>query len=185
MICFYCKKELKDNDKFCPYCGIRVSASQQNDITNTTNIHTEETQELKTSEIPNNIITKKNIIVSTGDLKQDYEIIGPVYFQTSNKGIFSSALSTLVKKYHNELEQMKTSGQLTDVRLDWGFLYGEWSVGQNDFDRAFFVSVQELRARAAMLGADAIICMRQDIDLDTNGFTYFYLQIYGTAVKFK
>ena len=25
--------------------------------------------------------------------------------------------------------------------------------------------------------------MRQDIDLDTNGFQYFYLQMYGTAVK--
>ncbi len=39
--------------------------------------------------------------------------------------------------------------------------------------------------RAAALGADAIIGMRQDIDLDTNGFSYFYLQMYGTAVKFR
>lgn len=35
----------------------------------------------------------KNIIVTTGDLKQDYEIIGPIYFQVSNnkfqiKGFF-------------------------------------------------------------------------------------------------
>ena len=36
-----------------------------------------------------------------------------------------------------------------------------------------------------MLGADAIIGMRQDIDLDTNQFQAFYLQMYGTAVKFK
>jgi uncharacterized protein YbjQ (UPF0145 family) len=36
-----------------------------------------------------------------------------------------------------------------------------------------------------MLGADAVIGMRQDIDLDTNGFQFFYLQMYGTAVKFK
>ena len=35
------------------------------------------------------------------------------------------------------------------------------------------------------MGADAVIGMRQDIDLDTNAFTYFYLQMYGTAVKFK
>lgn len=28
------------------------------------------------------------VIVTTGDLKEDYEIIGPVYFQVSNKGLF-------------------------------------------------------------------------------------------------
>ncbi len=62
---------------------------------------------------------------------------------------------------------------------------GEWSVGQSDFDKAFFVAVQGLKKRASLLGADAIITMRQDIDLDTTNFLYFYLQIYGTAVKFK
>ncbi len=29
----------------------------------------------------------ENILVTTGDIKQDYEILGPVYFQVSNKGI--------------------------------------------------------------------------------------------------
>jgi len=78
---------------------------------------------------------------------------------------------------------MKRSGQMGEDRADWGFLYGEWSVGQSDFEKAFFVSVEELKKRAALLGADAIISMRQDIDLDTNSFQYFYLQMYGTAVK--
>ena len=39
--------------------------------------------------------------------------------------------------------------------------------------------------RAEKMGADAIIGMHQDIDMDTNHFQYFYLQMYGTAVKFK
>ena len=47
------------------------------------------------------------------------------------------------------------------------------------------VTVEELKKQAARIDADAVIGMRQDIDLDTNGFTYFYLQMYGTAVKFK
>ena len=68
--------------------------------------------------------------------------------------------------------------ELTGVR--W---YGEFSVGQSDFEKAFFVAVEELKKRAALLGADAIIGMRQDIDLDTNTFQFFYLQMYGTAVK--
>jgi uncharacterized protein YbjQ (UPF0145 family) len=125
------------------------------------------------------------IIVTTGDLKRDYEIIGPVYFQVSNKGVFSSALSKLAKQYMAEIAQMRRAGQMGGARTDWGFLYGEYSVGQSEFEKAFFIAVQELKKRAELLGADAIISMRQDIDLDTNAFQFFYLQMYGTAVRFR
>ena len=125
------------------------------------------------------------VIVTTGDLKQDYEILGPVYFQVSNKGLFGSALGNYVKKYQAEIQAMKRSGTMSQDRADWGFLYGEWSVGQSDFEKAFFIATEELKKRGEMVGADAIICMRQDIDMDTNGFSYFYLQMNGTAVKFK
>jgi len=124
-----------------------------------------------------------NILVTTGDLHKEYTIIGPVYFQVSNKGIFSSALSTLIEYYQAELEQLKNQGQLSKNRQDWGILYGEMSAGQNDFEKAFYVAVQELKKRASLLGANAIIGMKQDIDLDTTAFQYFYLQMYGTAVK--
>ena len=123
------------------------------------------------------------VIVTTGDLKEDYEIIGPVYFQVSNKGLFSSTLSDLVNKYSAEIEEMKNHALMSERRSDWGFLWGEYSVGQNDFEKAFFVATQELKKRALMLGGDAVVSMRQDIDLDTKGFQYFYLQMYGTVVK--
>ena len=123
------------------------------------------------------------VIVTTGDLKEDYEIIGPVYFQVSNKGLFSSTLSDLVNKYSAEIEDMKNSALMSERKSDWGFLWGEYSVGQNDFEKAFFVATQELKKRALMLGGDAVVSMRQDIDLDTSGFQYFYLQMYGTVVK--
>lgn len=123
------------------------------------------------------------VIVTTGDLKEDYEIIGPVFFQVSNKGIFSSTLSELVNKYSAEIEEMKNNALMSERRSDWGFLWGEYSVGQNDFEKAFFVATQELKKRALMLGGDAVVSMRQDIDLDTSGFQYFYLQMYGTVVK--
>ena len=115
------------------------------------------------------------VIVTTGDLKEDYEIIGPVYFQVSNKGLFSSTLSDLVNKYSAEIEEMKNHALMSERRSDWGFLWGEYSVGQNDFEKAFFVATQELKKRAVMLGGDAVVSMRQDIDLDTSGFQYFYL----------
>ena len=125
-----------------------------------------------------------NVLVTTGDINREYEILGPVYFQVSNKGVFGSALSSLVKKYKDQIASMKKQGSMSQERSDWGFLYGEWSVGQSDFEKAFFVATEELKKRGEMVGADAIICMRQDIDMDTNGFAYFYLQMYGTAVRF-
>ena len=125
-----------------------------------------------------------NVLVTTGDINREYEILGPVYFQVSNKGVFGSALSSLVKKYKDRIASMKKQGTMSQERSDWGFLYGEWSVGQSDFEKAFFVATEELKKRGEMVGADAIICMRQDIDMDTNGFAYFYLQMYGTAVRF-
>ena len=124
-----------------------------------------------------------SIPVTTCDLHQPYQIIGPVYFQISNKGILSSALGHYKKKYQALIQEMKNQGTMSESRADWGFLYGEWSVGQSDFEAAFFIATEELKRRAAMVGADAVIGMRQDIDMDTNGFAYFYLQMYGTAVK--
>lgn len=126
-----------------------------------------------------------DIIVTTCDLKQDYEVIAPVYFQISNKGAFGSTLSKLSAEYTEKLKKLSTEGQMSKHQMDLGWLYGEFSVGQNEFDKAFFIAVEELKKRAARMGADAVIGMRQDIDLDTNAFTYFYLQMYGTAVKFK
>ena len=127
----------------------------------------------------------KDMIVTTGDIREEYEILGPVYFSVSNKGIFGSQLSGLVKKYRPILDQKRKDNQTNPERIDWGFLYGEFSTGQNDFDKAFFIAVEELKERAKILQADAIVHMRQDIDTDTNGFQFFYLQMYGTAVKLK
>ena len=126
-----------------------------------------------------------DMIVTTGDIREDYDVVGPIYFQVSNKGLFGSALSRLVTQYQEQIKKMKSAGTISQDRSDWGFLYGEWSVGQSDFEKAFFIAVEELKKRAEMVGADAIIGLRQDIDLDTNGFAFFYLQMYGTAVKLK
>ena len=77
-----------------------------------------------------------------------------------------------------EISNAKKQGQVGAPRADWGLLYGEFGqVGQTDFEKAFFVAVQELKKRAASLGANAVIAMRQDIDLDTTAFQYFYLQM--------
>lgn len=123
------------------------------------------------------------IIVSTGDLKKNYEVIGPIYIQVSNKGAFGSTLTTLIRKYRDEVKRQREEGRFSPKQRDWGFLYGEWGVGQSQFDEAFYVCVRELQERAAKMGGDAIIWLRQDIDLDTSAIQYFYLQMYGTVVR--
>ena len=62
---------------------------------------------------------------------------------------------------------------------------GEFSVGEDDFQKAFFIVMEELKRKAITIGADAIIHMRQDVDIETHDFQFFYLQMYGTAVKLK
>lgn len=125
------------------------------------------------------------VLVTTVDLPSPYVVIAPIYFQVSNKGLFSSDLGRLKKKYQDEIQDMRRAGKMNDSRIDWGWLwYGEWSSGQNDFEAAFFVATRELQNRAFQMKADAVVGMRQDIDLDTHGWQFFYLQMYGTAVRF-
>jgi hypothetical protein len=123
--------------------------------------------------------------VTTGDLKEAYEVIGPVYFSVSNKGFFFNQLGALITKYQKKLAELKAGGAINGITMDWSFLYGQFSVGQSQFDSAFFVAVEELKLRAGRVGGDAIVFMRQDIDIDTTGMQYFYLQMYGTAVRLK
>ena len=105
------------------------------------------------------------MIVTTGDIRQDYEILGPVYFQVAGKV---------------ELASMWKQREIGEGRVD---------MGQSDFEKAFFVAVKEIEKRAAVLGGDAVIGMRQDTDMEdpdtagSSGFVFFYLQMYGTAVK--
>lgn len=132
----------------------------------------------------------REVIVTTGDIKQDYDIIGPVYFQISNKpeGFSTSSFLEYKELYEREINEMKVSGGLVESHsgnIDWGCVWGEYCLGQSAFEFAFYVAVEELKKRAKMLGADAVVFMRQDIDLDTDVLQYFYLQMYGTAVRLR
>lgn len=121
----------------------------------------------------------KEILTTTADLKQDYEVIGPVYYHISNNGFFTSQLSKLLKKYEKSLE--KTD----DADENWRTAYGKFSLGMdNRFDKAYYVGVRELQERAADLGGDAIIGLKQSIQLDQT-LQLFHMQFYGTAVKLK
>jgi len=130
-----------------------------------------------------------NMPVSTGDIPGKYEIIGPVYFQLSNKpeGLGESPLSNYKELYAEEIEQLVSSEEgrkMDDGTLTWACAWGQWCLGQSHFDIAFFIAVEELKKRADMIGADGIIFMRHDVDLNLEAYQFFNLQMYGTAVKF-
>ncbi len=134
-------------------------------------------------------VVESKLIVSTGDINKPYEIIGPVYFQVSNKpeGFSTSVFQDLKDYYVDKIDRMKASGELTEGgqgSSKWACMWGEWCLGKSNFDIAFFIAVEELKKRAHMLGADGIIFMRQDIDFDIKEIQFFYLQMYGTAVRF-
>lgn len=114
------------------------------------------------------------IIVTTADLKQEYEIIAPVYFQVSNRGFFTSRLSKLLKKYEAELKELKEDKQ-----------YNDKNKINSRLEKSFFIAVKELQRKAREIGADAVVGMRQSVELDQTGHPYFSLQMYGTAVKLK
>lgn len=131
----------------------------------------------------------KEIIVSTGEINKAYEIIGPVYFQVSNKpeGFEASTLFEYEEIYAEEINHLKNNIRSSGDRegsAKWACAWGEWCLGESNFEIAFFIAVEELKKRAAMVGADGIIFMRQDIDMDLEAFQFFYLQMYGTSVKF-
>ena len=58
-----------------------------------------------------------DIIVTACDLKEDYEVVAPVYFQLSNKGVFSSTYSRLAAEYSSKLKQLKEQGMLANRKL--------------------------------------------------------------------
>ena len=127
----------------------------------------------------------KKIIITTVDLHTDYEVIGPIYVQVANRGEFSSHLQFLREQYAEEIDAAIDRGEIGAWKHAAGSFSADETSGQTDFEHAFFIAVRELQKRAALIGADAVIGMRHDVDLDAEVSIYFFLQMYGTAVRLR
>lgn len=150
------------------------------------------------------LIQIQKIFVTTTDIKREYDIIGPVFYQINDAGS-GKMIFQKQKEYRSVINALKDQNQLvnqnTSITESIGALSGMIELfstgdisastkdllgnGHNQFDEAFFISVEELKKRAYYMGADAVIGMKEELNLDTNGFQHFYMQMYGTAVKFK
>ena len=115
----------------------------------------------------------------------------------TNRGIFSSAFGNLILKYRDPIfnklllridyspsksDKAELAGNILSL-FDLSFGY-EGNVGQGSFDSAFYICLAELKIRAAQLGGDEVIGMRMDFDLDTTDRACFYIQMYGTVIKY-
>lgn len=127
----------------------------------------------------------KNIPVTTCDITdKKYKIIRPCFYQVSNKGLFADKLSGEISDKFNNKYWQETKQETENPDFS-ALLYFERSVNQDNFDKAFCVSIMAMKKQAFMAGGDAVIGYTQDIDLDTNGpHAWFYLQCYGTIIKF-
>lgn len=150
------------------------------------------------------LIQIQKISVTTTDIKRDYVIIGPVFYQINDAGS-GKMIFQKQKEYRNVINSLKDQNQLVNQKASISEALGTMSSffelintgdisastkdllgnGHTQFDEAFFISVEELKKRAYYMGADAVIGMKEELNLDTNGFQHFYMQMYGTAVKFK
>lgn len=118
-----------------------------------------------------------NVIVTSGDIRSEYQIIRPISFRISNKGLLSSQFNSYRQYYFEEISSLKKQGIVTD-----DVLYADWILHRGEFEAAFYIATEELKKHAEMLGANAIIYLRQNTDLEpeTNAF---FITLCGTAVK--
>jgi hypothetical protein len=133
---------------------------------------------------------KSKIILTTGDLKQAYTVLNPVFVQISNRGVLKNEFERLEAKYQVYLKELKEQGVLPhEHKGKKDSLHSDKSDLKSDIvglrmEKAFYIAGEEIKEKAEKLGADAVVVMRYETDILSTNNSDFYLQMYGTAVKF-
>ena len=118
----------------------------------------------------------REVVVTTGDLGEAYRVIRPVYFSISNR---NKMLDQTAAKFGIPMDGSGTPELALAVFANYAQI--NWTA----FPAAFEVCVEGLRRACVAVGGDAVVAMRQGVDLGegTSGVPFFYMQMYGTAVK--
>ena len=138
------------------------------------------------------------IIVTSGDLRASYEVVGMVCFTVGTRGEMRNAFESLkagmshkLAKSRGQISQAKSVGQFIggvgfdsagDIALTGQ--YAGASFNSSDLEIAFHIAVNQLQLRASYLNANAVIAFRYDIDFDSNANVInFMATAFGTAIR--
>ncbi len=116
------------------------------------------------------------VVVSTATISEPFDTIGPVYAVTTNmKGVLDAA----ARKLGIDLQAVSDSEVMSALVL------GDSVANYQAFPIAFAVCVEQLKRQAARLGADAVVGVKMNFDLDRSGvgLMAFTMQLIGTAVR--
>lgn len=112
----------------------------------------------------------EKILITNLDLKEEYEIIEPIYYHISSTSFFKN------------LDEMEKKS------IEYKEILNKFGINSSDkdsrYDKAFYISLEEMKKKAKLIGADAIIGLRHSMIFPINRDT-FDLHTYGTAVKRK
>ena len=121
------------------------------------------------------LIQIQKISVTTTDIKRDYVIIGPVFYQINDAGS-GKMIFQKQKEYRNVINSLKDQNQLVNQKASISEALGTISSffelintgyisastkdllgnGHTQFDEAFFISVEELKNRLIGRGTETI-----------------------------
>lgn len=82
------------------------------------------TESQEPSTTPKRERTFFDVVVTTGDIKKDYQIVGPVYFHISNKGFFKNDFRKYEEEHKRWLAAHYNRGQMQETKKGWIALLG-------------------------------------------------------------
>lgn len=187
----------------CPTCGFSFSTDESSvGITTTcascSNDFVVQPKDGTTNKNSSSQIRPDQILVTSGDLRAPYEVVGMVCFTVGTRGEMRNAFESLKKSMAYKLAQSK--GQISKATSVGQFIggvgfdsagdvaltgqYAGASFNSSDLEIAFHIAVNQLQLRASYLNANGIVAFRYDLDFDSNANVLnFMATAFGTAVR--
>ena len=190
----------------CPFCGFSFSTDESSAGITTAcascskDFVVQLGEETGSQNFPSQL-RPDQIPVTSGDLREPYEVVGMVCFTVGTRGGMKSSFDSLKSALAPKFSAAKFRGQVSVIGDSVGQFIGGVGIdsagdiglsGQyagatftsKDLELAFHITVSQIQLRASYLNANAIIAFRYDVDLDSNSNVLnFVATAYGTAVR--
>ncbi len=126
------------------------------------------------------------IIVTTGTLEDKHSIIHPIFVQITNRGTLRNQMKRLEKEYEEFIKDLQEKGLIhpESEKKEGMSKKGHSHPTGLHMEKAFYIGIEELKKKAQVLEADAVIHLRYETDI-LDGDADFYFQMYGTAVRIE